>query len=170
MVHAGFTGREMVCEFNGFDFTRREFLHVITREIFFATTYFPLGRRTIKPSFFSNKTRYIWRVKIKIEESCLQVSVSYTLSVNILAFVGKVHTNFFSSKHRGRAEQNKQDAIPEGFKQDLSFPVNAFPTVRLARKLLLVVGGVLLIAPRAATVLHCSTIRPTPAHLLNREG
>ena len=34
MVYARFTGRDHAHEFHGFDFTRRELFHVITREIF----------------------------------------------------------------------------------------------------------------------------------------
>ena len=64
------------------------------------------------------------------------------------------------------------------FRKDLGktfpFSANAFPAFRLSRKLLLIVGGFLPIASRAATVLYCSTIRPTPdastsPHILNGE-
>ena len=89
-----------------------------------------------------------------------------TLLINILIFVVKVLKFFFSSKYQGRAKQNKQDDdIPEGSSLPFSFPVNAFPAFHLARKLLLIVGSILSIAPRTATVLHYSTIRAALAHL-----
>ena len=79
-----------------------------------------------------------------------------------------------NTEDRGGAEQTKQDNKMMMFRKGLSktfpFSVNAFPAFRLTRKLFLVVDGILLIAPRVATVLHCSTIHPTPAHLLNGEG
>ena len=137
-------------------------------EIFFGTPYFSLKRQAV---IFFQKTRYLWWSTIKTEENCLQVCVSNTLIVNILVFLGKFPLNFFSSKHQEQAEENKQETMTfrKGLGKIFPFPVNSFPTFRLARKLLFIVGGVLLIALRAATVLHCNTIRPTETHLLNRE-
>ena len=83
-----------------------------------------------------------------------------------------------NTKDRGRAEQTKQDnkmmTFRKGLGRTFPFSANAFPAFRLSRKLLLIVGGFLPIASRAATVLYCSTIRPTPdastsPHILNGE-
>ena len=95
---------------------------------------------------------------------CLQHSADQHFSLSGKSF----HCLFLvpSTEDRGRAKQNKQDNdIPEGSEKDLLFPANAFHAFRRARKLLLVVGGVLPIALRVATVQYYNTIRPTPAHL-----